>query len=41
MCGFEIGDGAARELRRDELLMLLEGVRLAGVTRKTRYRVRA
>ncbi len=38
---FPIGDGRARELRRDELLMLLEGVRLAGVTRKARYRVGA
>lgn len=36
---FPSGDGAVRELRRDELLMLLEGVRLASVTRKARYRV--
>jgi len=31
------GDGPSRELKRDELMMLLEGVRLSSMTRKARY----
>lgn len=34
-----IHDTAVRELQRDELVMLLEGVRLSTMTRKTRYRL--
>ena len=36
---FPASEGAARELRRDEMLMLLEGVVLAQTTRKPRYQL--
>lgn len=36
---FPVSEGAVRELRRDEMLMLIEGVRLAATTRKERYRL--
>ena len=36
---FPTAEGAVRELRRDEMLMLLEGVVLARTTRKPRYQL--
>jgi len=36
---FPASEGAVRELRRDEMLMLLEGVVLARTTRKPRYQL--
>jgi transposase len=37
---FPIHDTAVRELKRDELMMLLEGVCLSSMRRKTRYQLR-
>lgn len=34
---FPLGTGTTRELRRDEMLMLLEGVRLLDTSKKKRY----
>jgi len=36
---FPLGTGATRELRRDEMLMLLEGVRLLNTSKKKRYKL--
>jgi transposase len=36
---FPINAAATRELKRDELLMLLEGVRLSSMKRKKRYQL--
>lgn len=36
---FPVNTSATRELKRDELMMLLEGVRLASMKRKKRYQL--